>query len=136
MGYNTRYSISIKVKPLSQDELDRIANLEKQAQEMPDGELKEVTLKGLEVMKKKTKVDPYRAINSVAGFHPFDDPCKWYEHDEDMRKVSKLYKDTIFILKGEGEDPGDIWKKYYLDGKCQEARAIITFDEFDESKLV
>jgi hypothetical protein len=136
MGYATRYKISTKVKPLSQEELDRIANLEKQAQEMPDGELKEIALKGIEIQKKKTKVDPYRVISSVAGFNPFDDSCSWYEHDKHMRQVSLANKGAIFILQGEGEDPGDIWKKYYLDGKCQETRAIINFDEFDESKLV
>jgi len=103
---------------------------------MPDGELKEITLKGLEIMKRKTKVDPYRVIASVVGYNPFEDSCKWYEHDQHMRQVSLSNKGTIFILQGKGEESGDIWKKYYLDGKCQEARAIITFDEFDESKLV
>lgn len=136
MGYVTSYKISTKAKPLGQDELDRIANLEKQAQEMPDGELKDITLNGLEAMKKKAKVDLYRVISSVVGYNPFEDACKWYEHDEHMRKVSLLHKGTIFILQGEGEGFGDVWRKYYLDGKCQEVKAIITFDEFDESKLV
>jgi nicotinic acid mononucleotide adenylyltransferase len=135
MGYVTTYSISTKAKPLGQDELDRIAKLEEQAKAMPDEELKSITLQGIEHMKKKVKVDARKLLIPIVGYDPFEDSCKWYEHDQHMRHVSLANKGTIFILEGEGEDPGDLWKKYYLDGKCQVAKASITFDEFDESKL-
>ena len=47
-----------------------------------------------------------------------------------------MYPETIFVLEGEGEESGDIWKKYYLDGKCQTSKAEVIISEFDESKLV
>ncbi len=52
-----------------------------------------------------------------------------------MIKISKEYPDALFILKGEGEENGDIWTKYYRAGKCQEAKTVIQVEDFDESKL-
>lgn len=63
------------------------------------------------------------------------DATKWYDHDKDMKELSKKFPHVLFTLEGEGEESGDIWKKYYKNGKCQRCRAKITFDEYDESKL-
>lgn len=60
---------------------------------------------------------------------------KWYDHEEELKSFSKNYPDVIFTLKGEGEQPGDIWKKYFKNGKVQIANAQIIFKDFDESKL-
>lgn len=60
---------------------------------------------------------------------------KWYNHDEDMIEISKLYPDVLFTLDGNGEDVGDIWRTYYKNGKMQETKAKFMFDEFDENKL-
>jgi hypothetical protein len=65
----------------------------------------------------------------------FEDDIKWYTHDEDMRSYSTKYPDLIFKLSGEGEEAGDMWVKYYKNGKMQRCHAKITFDEFDEEKL-
>lgn len=62
--------------------------------------------------------------------------CKWYEHVEDMKKLSILFPTVLFTLKGIGEETGDMWVKYFLDGKVQIANARIEFDKFDKSKLV
>ena len=61
--------------------------------------------------------------------------CKWYEHHEDMVKLSKRYPTILFTLEGEGEESGDIWIKYFKNGKVQRANAQIVFPEFDESLL-
>lgn len=63
------------------------------------------------------------------------DEVKWYDHDEDMIELSKKYPDIVFSLKGDGEEQGDSWYKYFKSGKVQECYAIIKFDPYDESKL-
>lgn len=64
-----------------------------------------------------------------------EDECKWYEHEKDMRAFSKQYPDVIFCLHGIGEDSDDQWNQYYKDGKMQNCKAIITFEEYNETKL-
>jgi len=60
---------------------------------------------------------------------------KWYDWNEDMIKISKLYPDTLFTLHGDGEESEDIWTHYFKNGKSQNAKAKITIESFDESKL-
>jgi hypothetical protein len=61
--------------------------------------------------------------------------AKWYDHEEEMRELSKAFPKVLFQLEGNGEESGDQWIKYFKGGKQQTAYAIITFDEFDETKL-
>ena len=58
------------------------------------------------------------------------DSCKWYEHESDVKILSKEIKDVLFTLSGEGETSGDLWRKYFLNGKMQTAKAVITFAPF------
>jgi hypothetical protein len=58
------------------------------------------------------------------------DPCKWYTHE------SINFPNVLFTLNGEGEEPGDIWAKYFVNGKVQTAKAQLVFEEFNPSKLV
>ncbi len=59
----------------------------------------------------------------------------WYEHETDMREISKRYPEIIFKVEGHGEDYEDIWIEYYKAGKMQYCPAIITYDDFNEDKL-
>lgn len=63
------------------------------------------------------------------------DTCKWYDHVRDMKELSLRLPGITFKLKGEGEEPGDLWYQYFRDGKTQLCKAKITFDEYDENKL-
>lgn len=45
--------------------------------------------------------------------------CKWYDHVKDIADLSKKCPGVTFHLSGEGEDAGDIWDAYALDGKVQ-----------------
>ena len=61
---------------------------------------------------------------------------KWYSHDEDLRKFSRMYPDVVFKLTGEGEESGDQWCLYVKNGRSQMCQAKITYDDYDEQKLV
>lgn len=49
--------------------------------------------------------------------------CKWYDHDEDCKKVSQIYPLVEFTVRGETEE-GEIWENTYFDGKSVHYNAI------------
>lgn len=61
--------------------------------------------------------------------------AKWYDHEEEMRELSRSFPTTLFELHREGEENGDVWDKYFLNGKMQECYAEMTIPPYDESKL-
>ena len=78
-------------------------------------------------------------LQEISGYSiefGWNDSCKWYEHEKHMKELSKIYPETTFLLEGEGEESGDIWQKYFKNGKMQVCKAEIVFPAFDESKLV
>lgn len=78
-----------------------------------------------------------RELLTLAGYDSLfdDDTHKWYEHDNNMREISRKYPDILFVLSGEGEESGDLWRCYYKAGKAQRSIASIIYEEFDHSKL-
>ena len=52
---------------------------------------------------------------------------KWYDHDEDMVKLSLRFPDYTFILEGEGEENGDLWRAIYHDGQMEELNVKIVY---------
>jgi hypothetical protein len=64
-----------------------------------------------------------------------NESCKWYDHEYELKAFSLKHPETLFELKGEGEESGDIWIKYIQNGKCQYCKAKLVFDDFDEAKL-
>lgn len=59
----------------------------------------------------------------------------WYEHEEDMIKISKLFPDHVFELYADGSALEDISKKFFLNGKIQVCPVPFEFDEFNPSLL-
>ena len=51
--------------------------------------------------------------------------CKWYEHTDDLTAMSKAIPNVLFHLSGEGDDTGDIWDAFAVDGKVQKHPAQI-----------
>jgi hypothetical protein len=109
MGYRTNYTLSVK-----NDDNPKVADFDKWLETKPQFE---------------------SGYNVTDFFEGEAEACKWYGHTEDMIKMSLQFPDLIFQLKGEGEEPEDIWIKYYKNGKVQICHAKITFDEYDETKL-
>ena len=62
----------------------------------------------------------------------FEEPLKWYGHDQDMKMISSLYPGVVFALTGWGEEQDDIWVNYYLDGNSYFHGVEIKFPSFDE----
>jgi hypothetical protein len=49
--------------------------------------------------------------------------------------MSKAIPHVLFTLEGIGEEQGDHWKEYYLDGKMQRCPAAIIFPPFDKKAM-
>lgn len=58
---------------------------------------------------------------------------KWYEHEEDMVAYSKLYPNDVFCLYGNGERYGDVWFKFFKNGKFYKHE--IEFPDFNPELL-
>lgn len=86
----------------------------------------------------------FRTHENISENGPFElpgldweqDSCKWYSRTEDMAAISKAVPTVLFKIHCEGEEPGDLWDEYYLNGKAQECFAEIVYPPFDPSKLV
>lgn len=61
-----------------------------------------------------------------------EESMKWYSHEKDMKSFSKKYPGYIFLLEGEGEENGDLWREYFKNGKSHRIHAKVVFDEFNE----
>lgn len=46
----------------------------------------------------------------------FNDNIKWYDYDSDMIGISSSIPNVYFILCGDGEECGDLWRSYFLNG--------------------
>ena len=57
---------------------------------------------------------------------------KWYEHEEVLKMFSLKFPNVIFELKGEGEENGAYWVKYFMNGKMQHGQASIVYEPFDK----
>ena len=120
MGYLTRYTLGFLDLPEIKEEVT--------------GELNGETVTILVTKSFDTKEIMKKIIDELSG-SPFGESCKWYDHEEDMKKISRMFPSVTFDLYGEGEESGDIWHKYFKNGKMQECPARIVFDEYDERKL-
>lgn len=81
-------------------------------------------------------IDHEIEISKLAEYsNCFDDEIKWYGCENDMKKYSKKHPELTFLIEGEGEDTGDVWKAYFKNGKMFKTKATMTFESYDESKL-
>ena len=76
----------------------------------------------------------YYTVGSVTEDWICDD-CKWYNSRKDMIEFSKSFPNVVFELEELGESHEDMWKSYFKNGKYQECKAIITYEDYDPNKL-
>ena len=65
----------------------------------------------------------------------YNEPAKWYEYDASMKELSRHFPDAVLQLDGEGEESGDIWRRFYHQGKVQECPGTVVYDAYDPKKL-
>jgi hypothetical protein len=136
MGYYTYFDLDIDDSQVKdQVEKKKQSEIEEIQQSNISNELKKRLIKDVEKMYETSVVTKNDVVNFLS-FNPFGDHCKWYEHTEDMRNVSKKYPNVLFTLTGNGEEPDDMWVKYFMNGKVQIEKAVITYGKFDLKKLV
>lgn len=56
---------------------------------------------------------------------------KWYDYNEDISELARKHPGFIFIVSGEGEESGDIWKHYFSDKSDEKVEAQIVIPEID-----
>lgn len=114
MGYTTRHALTVR----------------------PTEDYPELSVVKQEEIIKKLRDSNEDAYYCLSSDGSTAEGGKWYEHESDLRAFSKQYPRLLFILEGEGEENEDMWKEYYVNGKMQKAKAVISFEPYDEKKLV
>lgn len=88
--------------------------------------------------------------NIVEALHNFDEDSKyaldekggtlesvkWYSYQESLLKFSKFFPDWVIILSGVGEEVGDFWREYFLNGKSIRVKGEVVFEEPDLKLLI
>ena len=136
MGYETRYTLDYMLPIEAQEDKEKrifIQQCAKNGIDIPKSIM--IQSSGLE----EQLVDAM-SNDSSCSYGPLDDfldtyTCKWYDQEQDMKIFSEKFPTVIFKLQGAGEDMGDLWVKYFKNGKMQKCIAIISYEEYDESKL-
>jgi hypothetical protein len=149
MSYSTRYYLQVKEleksKVVSELTLDEVID---------QGDKEKITTKEMiEKLKKIQSGDTKKYLteeNIIADLRETNEYASyifnskgksssditWDDYHEQMLDFSKKHPTWLFTLSGKGEESGDLWKSYYLNGKCQEAPARIVYDDFDLKRLV
>lgn len=113
MGYCTNYSLEIlEIKDKSKV-------------------YEEVFSNTVDILEKLDVIDYALSDDTLESY----DAVKWYEHEEHMKKLSTKIPYVLFKLSGEGEDSGDIWDKYFFDGKMASYHAEVKVPPFNEFDL-
>lgn len=88
--------------------------------------------------------DPAQAIAEFVEHYPEAFHClnddgstcesgKWYDHEAQLKEFSRRYPGLVFTLRGEGEEPGDIWEKDFCNGRMVDRAASVQVPEQDLS---
>ena len=59
----------------------------------------------------------------------FWDTLKWYDWEDDMKRVSLSFPNVVFTLTGRGEEYGDHWRYVFYKGKSFYSPGKIVYDE-------
>ena len=51
-------------------------------------------------------------------------PLAWYNEEACLKAVSRHWPEAVFTLRGNGDDQGDLWVKYFKGGRMQVESAV------------
>lgn len=71
----------------------------------------------IEKVIKKESEEYFELAYSIDESGYTKESSKWYEHESDLKAISKKYPNSIFSLSGESEDSEEIWVKIFKNGK-------------------
>lgn len=121
MGYYTNYSIRVVPKERGYHFSDGYFNL------LDNEDFEDMSYQMGEALH---EINPNYFSNGYCLQDQIDNEAmRWYDYAEDMTTLSKKFPEYLFVLSGDGEDQGDIWFAYFLNGKSQLAMAEITFED-------
>lgn len=111
MGYQTNYEIEVSLRDL------------------PKG-IKGASLDLTDILQELRNIEPnenfeIRNIHTIAT----GEECLWYHYNEHMKAISNMFSGMLFTVTGSGEEPGDLWRKYYYNGLVQDS--VLIFSPFD-----
>lgn len=70
-------------------------------------------------------------IEEMSRFR-LEESCSWYDHEKDMVKYSVQHPTVLFILDGDGEEPGDVWRKWFRNGQMRVWKANVKRPAFPD----
>lgn len=84
-----------------------------------------------------------RKFEEITGFELDEEDCKfnineakWYDSDDELTKISKLFPNYLILMERYGEDPDDIVKTIYLNGFFKSDKAQIYFEFLDNNDFI
>ena len=114
MGYTTRHELKINTEVCN----DTFEKIEKYINENNLNEWAINTLNGNDkLLFVKYEKDEDDIDEEDLNIYFGEEDSNWYEHKEDMIKMSKEFPAVEFSLHGEGEDRDDVWTEIYFNGE-------------------
>lgn len=62
------------------------------------------------------------SVEALVSYNPFEGSTKWYDHEANLKTVSRGYPDVLVIIDGEGEEVNDKWRMFVQNGKTETHR--------------
>lgn len=132
MGYYTNYMLAVRDAKTSRDVLYDFLQVRDDAAEFEG--IDDTSKFKDEYIAKLTAASNAASKINANIFNVASEHCEafnWYDHEKDMLAASVTFPDWIFELSGEGEDYGDIWVKWFWNGKMQGGRAELVLPQFN-----
>ncbi len=143
MGYYTRYNIKVAAIDGSQEVRRCVHLLPPGAKYCPEcgAQAGTATVRYFvpdELLRLNPPISSGITLQSIADLMRYESPSeewKWGSWKVDMHTISRLFPQVLFTIDGEGEEAGDLWRAYVHNGMMQFEKAVITYGEFDTTKL-